>query len=71
MRPAGAAVLWYVLVACGADVVDAVDVSPVPCFGELFYIHIFIRTWSSPEEHKKKKIVQPSAHAIKPQLSLH
>jgi hypothetical protein len=29
MRPAGAAVLWDVLVACGGEVIGAVDVAPV------------------------------------------
>lgn len=48
VSPAGAAVLGDVLVAGGADVVDAVDVSPVPGFGQIGNVEILVRTRSGP-----------------------
>ena len=51
--------LWDVLVSSSTDVIDATDVAPVPCFGQLCRIKsfFFIRARVSPEkEWSLKKI---------------
>lgn len=50
MGPTRSTVLWYVLIASSTDKVGSIDISPVPGFGQLYNIHIFMRTWNSPEK---------------------
>ena len=52
--------LWDVLVACSTGVIDAADVAPVPCFGQLCCVKsfFFMRARVSPEkEWRKRKLV--------------
>lgn len=48
MSPAGATVLGDVLVASGADVVDAADISPIPGLWQIRNVQILVRTSSRP-----------------------
>lgn len=48
MSPTGATVLGDVLVAGRADVVDAVDISPIPGFWQIRNVQILVRTRSGP-----------------------
>lgn len=43
VSPARPAVLWDVLVAGGAHVIDSIDVSPVPALGQLGEVQILMR----------------------------
>ncbi len=47
--PAGAAVLWDVLVACDAHIVFAINVAPVPGGGEIGDVYIFMRPRVCPK----------------------
>ena len=46
LSPAGAAVGGDVLVFAPGEVVDTADVSPVPGFGEVFEVDVFVGAWT-------------------------
>lgn len=48
MGPAGATVLWDVLVPGDADVVDTVHISPVPALGDVRWGQVLVRPRISP-----------------------
>lgn len=51
MSPTGSTVLGDVLIASSTDKVGSVDISPVPGCRQLHNIHIFMKTWHSPEKN--------------------
>lgn len=55
MSPAGAAVLRDVLVTGCTDVVDAINVPPVPGLWQLNQVQEFMRTGCGSEAEEKKK----------------
>lgn len=58
MSPTGATVLRDVLVASCADVVDAIDVPPVPRFWQIRNVEILVRTRGGPENRQVVTLIR-------------
>lgn len=64
--PAGATVLGNVLVAGRAHIVGAVDVPPVPGFGQIRNVYVLMRTRSGPVNGQAIRYISSAAatHSI-------